>query len=136
MKYVAPFEAISREVAALGAVAVPSRSPAADIFTDHRVLHVLTRLIQSVEVDESWYRKRYPDVAEAIDGGIFLSAKAHFVDSGYREGRLPAEIVIDEDWYIAQYPDVADGLLDGLFNSAAEHFDLYGYQEGRMPFAL
>jgi hypothetical protein len=97
---------------------------------------VIKLFLRSVEVDERWYKERYPDVAAAIDAGLYRSAKHHFIDSGYFEGRLPGEVAVSEDWYLNSYPDVAEGVKDRLFNSGAEHFRLYGYEEGRLPFPL
>jgi (2Fe-2S) ferredoxin len=92
--------------------------------------------LQSVDVDEAWYKRRYPDVADAIEDGLFRSAKHHFISSGYIEGRLPGEVTVDGEWYQKIYPDVAESIRNGLFESAAEHFHLYGYLEGRLPFAV
>jgi (2Fe-2S) ferredoxin len=97
---------------------------------------VIKLLLLSVDVDETWYRRTYPDVADAIEDGLFNSAKDHFVSSGYAEGRLPAELKVDSAWYEKIYPDVAESIRNGLFDSAAEHFRLYGYREGRIPFPL
>jgi hypothetical protein len=47
------------------------------------------RLPQDPVVDEVWYRETYPDVDEAIRIGRETSAKSHFVDQGYHEGRKP-----------------------------------------------
>lgn len=94
---------------------------------------VIRLLLRSVPVDETWYRSRYADVAEAIDAGTYRSARHHFVEEGYFEGRLPAAQQIDERWYIRQYDDVAQGLRNGDFASAQEHFVKFGYYEGRAP---
>ena len=97
------------------------------------ITDVIKLFLQSVDVDETWYRTRYPDVAAAIDEGLFKSAKHHFIDSGYFEGRLPGEMAVEEDWYLSTYPDVSEGVKDRLFSSGGEHFKLYGYDEGRLP---
>lgn len=52
---------------------------------------LVRKLLYSVEVDEGWYRDRYPDVDQAIRAGAVKSAQEHFVTSGYFEGRLPNE---------------------------------------------
>ena len=94
----------------------------------------ITRLfLRGVSVDEQWYLSEYPDVAEAINGGAFKSAKHHFVENGYFEGRRPHPITVDEEWYLLTYPDVADGVEAGHITSAQEHFVSNGYAEGRLP---
>jgi hypothetical protein len=50
---------------------------------------LLRLLLSAVQVDEAWYLKQYGDVAKAIEQGTAASAKQHFVESGYFEGRLP-----------------------------------------------
>ena len=92
-------------------------------------------LLAGVAVDEAWYLRRYPDVAEAINGGLDVSAQRHFIENGYFEGRFPAEPSIDEQWYLRQYPDVSESVSRGDFQSALRHFMQEGYREGRLPFA-
>lgn len=94
----------------------------------------LTRLfLRGVAVDEKWYLKEYPDVADAIKDGQFKSAKHHFVENGYFEGRTPCPFEVDEEWYLVTYPDVADGVEAGQITSARDHFLSNGYAEGRLP---
>jgi hypothetical protein len=42
-----------------------------------------------MEVDETWYLARYPDVRQALASGPAKSAQEHFWRFGYREGRFP-----------------------------------------------
>ncbi len=42
-----------------------------------------------IDVDETWYLKSYPDIAEAVRKSVFPSGTAHFYQAGYREGRFP-----------------------------------------------
>jgi hypothetical protein len=94
----------------------------------------ITRLfLRGVAVDSEWYLQEYPDVAEAIQSGDFKSAKHHFVENGYFEGRRPHSFEVDEEWYLVTYPDVADGVEAGQITSAQEHFLSNGYAEGRLP---
>jgi hypothetical protein len=94
---------------------------------------VIQLLLRGVSVDEAWYRRTYPDVAEAIEAGTVGSAKAHFIDNGYFEGRLPFPLEVDEDWYRANYTDIGQAIAQGEFASATTHFVEYGYTEGRLP---
>jgi hypothetical protein len=41
------------------------------------------------ELDEEWYLRRYPDVADAVREGRFASARSHYEVHGRREGRFP-----------------------------------------------
>jgi hypothetical protein len=95
---------------------------------------LLRTLIAGVEVDEAWYLKRYPDIADGIRAGTIRSAQAHFVESGFFEGRQPFPIALDEPYYLARYPGIADAIRDGVVSSAQQHFDENGYREGRHPF--
>lgn len=70
--------------------------------------------------DESWYKRKYPDVAAA---GI--PALTHYVRFGYKEGRSPGPD-FDSAWYLKQYPDIKN--TDPL-----THFLKFGKLEGRRP---
>ena len=60
--------------------------------TEHYLTHGFLegRLPHDPVVDEAWYRETYPDVDEAIRQGREVSAKSHFIEQGYHEGRKPA----------------------------------------------
>jgi hypothetical protein len=131
VKYLPPFELIRQSI---------------EISTVQGELHVnisyenfiglLRTLIRGVEVDEAWYVRAYEDIGDAIRRGIVKSARQHFVDDGYFEGRLPFPLEVDEKWYLAENPDVADSLRKGIVQSAQEHFEKDGYREGRLPFGM
>jgi hypothetical protein len=93
-------------------------------------------LICGIDVDEAWYVRTYEDIGDAIRRGIIKSARQHFVDDGYFEGRLPFPMQVDEKWYLTENPDVAGSLRDGIVQSAQEHFEKDGYREGRLPFGM
>ena len=46
---------------------------------------MIKRLLCSVEVNEGWYLRQYPDVANALKVGDIKSAKQHYIDHGYFE---------------------------------------------------
>ncbi|HVY16123.1 MAG TPA: hypothetical protein VHB27_12940 [Rhodopila sp.] len=131
MKYLPPFELIRRSI---------------EISTIRGELHVnvtyenfiglLRTMIRGIDVDEAWYLETYPDIGDAIRQGLVKSARQHFVDDGYFEGRLPFPMVVDEKWYLSQNPDVAESMSKGVVLSAQEHFDKDGYREGRLPFGM
>ena len=131
MNYFPPFEVIRRSV---------------DITTIRGELRVnvsyenfvklLKLVIKGIDVDEEWYAKAYEDIGQGIRAGSVRSAREHFTNDGYFEGRLPFPIKVDEEWYLKKYPDVADGIRRGILTSAQEHFDMDGYKEGRLPFDM
>jgi hypothetical protein len=100
------------------------------------LIQMLRQLIIGVEVDERWYLERYPDIADAINQGLAQSARLHFVNDGYFEGRLPFAIRVDERYYLEQNTGVADYVRKGMLESGQQHFDENGYAEGRLPFGL
>jgi hypothetical protein len=97
---------------------------------------IIKLLLAGTEVDEQWYLRQYDDVRTAIESGEIISAKKHFVEDGYFEGRVPFPMSVDDDWYLSQYPDVAAGIRDGTIGSAGQHFADDGYREGRYPAEL
>ena len=131
MNYVAPFETV-RSILAI------SKTPrgATVSGSDEPFLDALRLLLASIDVDEDWYLAQNPDIAEALRAGTTQSAKRHFVEHGYFEGRLPFHIAVDERWYLLQNPDVAENVRRGDVESAQRHFELNGYREGRLPFPL
>jgi hypothetical protein len=103
------------------------------VLSPDRLENAVKMMLRAVQVDEDWYLKQYPDVREAVAKGIFRSAKHHFVESGYFEGRKPARVFVDEEWYGRAYPDVSESVEFGELGSCQEHFDRYGESEGRLP---
>jgi hypothetical protein len=128
MEYVTPFDIIKRELnlhATQGSVRIN--------VTYEEFMTIVKRLLGAVAVDEDWYRKTYPDVAEGIEAGVQPAAKEHFIQHGYFEGRLPYDIPVDETWYLRSNPDVAESIARGDHLSAQDHFLKSGYAEGRLP---
>lgn len=101
--------------------------------TFDEVKDLIRHLLSVVEVDEAFYLARNPDVAEGIAQGNIKSAREHFLDHGYFEGRMPYPILIDEQWYLDENPDIVETVQKGEYESAQAHFDGPGYREGRRP---
>ena len=99
-------------------------------------IKLIRLMIAGIEVDEAWYCKQYEDIGRAVREGQIRSAKQHFVDDGYFEGRMPFPIAVDADWYRREYPDVAESIRKGVLASPQTHFEEDGYREGRIPFDL
>jgi hypothetical protein len=89
--------------------------------------------LERVLVDERYYLRTYPDVGEAMAGGLFTSPRHHYIEFGYFEDRLPFRIEVDEEFYFRSNPDIKDGVTSGFIPSAQVHFERYGYKEGRLP---
>ncbi|MBE7380910.1 MAG: tandem-95 repeat protein [Leptolyngbya sp. SIO1E4] len=85
--------------------------------------------------DESFYLNQNPDVADAVNAGVFSSGYQHFVLSGLAEGRNPS-LLYDEAFYLANNEDVAQAVTSGVFTSGLVHFLQAGHEEGRDPSAL
>ena len=131
MKYIPPFDLLRRSVEISTVRGELRVSLSYDDF-----IKLIRMMIAGVDVDEAWYRQQYEDIGRAIRDGQVASAKQHFVDDGYFEGRLPFPIDVDETWYQKEYPDVADSIRNGVVASPQIHFEEDGYREGRLPFEL
>ena len=117
MKYLPPFDLIRRMVEVSTVRGELRVSLSYDDF-----IKILRMMISGIEVDEAWYLKEHEDIAQAIAGGSVESAKRHFLDDGYFEGRLPFPMAVDERWYLEHYPDVAESVRKGVVSSAAAAF--------------
>jgi hypothetical protein len=49
----------------------------------------LRLFLAHVPFDAEWYCTAYPDIAQAIDSGTLTTAREHFIEHGFFEGRLP-----------------------------------------------
>jgi hypothetical protein len=128
MTYVAPFAFLKRRYK------VSATADVDRVTLSYRDFQELLRsVLRGVHVDEGWYLREYPDVEEAIRSGVFKSAKHHFVQNGYFEGRRPGPCEVDEDRYLLTYPDVASAIDAKLLMNGTEHFQSSGYEEGRLP---
>ena len=83
--------------------------------------------------DEAWYLTTYPDVAETVRSGSVKSGYDHFIEHGFKEGRVPIKPIFDEAWYLTTYPDAAEAVRSGRAKSGYDHFIEFGYAEGRKP---
>ncbi len=131
MRYLPPFEVLKSYVSIS---AVNGDMVVTCSYEDF--IQLIRRMIAGVPVDEAWYLERHPDIADAIRQGIVQSARSHFVNDGYFEGRMPFPIHVDEKYYLTQNPGVADYVRKGNLESGQQHFDENGYLEGRLPFGL
>ena len=131
MNYLPPFELIRRSIE----ISTVRGELRVNVSYENFV-GLLRTMIRGIDVNEAWYGRTYEDIGKAINDGIIRSAKQHFINDGYFEGRLPFPMTVDERWYLAENPDVADSIRSGVVASAQEHFDKDGYREGRLPFGM
>lgn len=133
MRYVPPFDVVKQECLSSVVSGNIKLDGSKKLISQESLVQAVKLLLRGIDVDEAWYVTTYPDIAEAIEIGAVKSAKNHFIENGYFEGRLPFELSVDEDWYLRTYPDVAEGVTRGDFRSAKDHFQNFGYKEGRLP---
>ena len=131
MKYIPPFDLIRRSVE----ISTVKGELRVNVSYE-QFIRILKTIISGVEVNEDWYLKAYDDIAKAVRDGTVPSARQHFIEDGYFEGRLPFPVKVDEKWYLQQNPDVADSVRRGTVASGQSHFDEDGYREGRKPFPM
>jgi hypothetical protein len=93
---------------------------------------ILYPLLAVCFVDEGWYLSDYPDVEAQVKLGLLQSARDHYCQSGYFEGRAPFPVTVDEKWYLRNYPDVERAIRLGDVVSAQQHYVDSGYAEGRL----
>ena len=129
MKYIPPFHRIKGhfDISQTNGDATPVSA------ANEELARLIQALLIGLEVDEAWYLQQNEDVALRLGEGKIKSAKQHFLDHGYFEGRAPFQITVDEAWYLEENEDVAEQVRLGTFTSGQEHFDQSGYHEGRLP---
>jgi len=131
VKYLPPFDLIRRSVE----IATVKGELQVTVSYDN-FINILRLMISGIEVNEEWYMQAYEDIGQAIREGLIQSAKQHFIDDGYFEGRLPFPMEVDERWYLEQNPDVAERVRTGVVSSGQQHFSEDGYREGRLPYEV
>ena len=92
---------------------------------------ILITAIAELPFDKDFYLSAYPDIQTAYDAGQIDDLRAHYIETGYFEGRLGAPPDIDEEFYLRTYPDVAAAISSGMIQSARDHYLLAGAYEGR-----
>lgn len=98
----------------------------------HLFRDLLTAALDTVPVDEEWYKEKYPDFYAQLLHGHFENAKEHYIRYGFFEDRIPHPIKIDPEFYTREYPDIQR--LAGDVAALQDHFESYGFKEGRLPY--
>jgi len=131
VKYLPPFDLIRRSVEISTVKGELRVSVSYDDF-----INILRLIISGIAVNEEWYLEEYPDIGQAVKEGLVQSAREHFINDGYFEGRLPFPMNVDERWYLKENPDVAESVRTGVVGSGQQHFSEDGYREGRLPYEV
>ncbi len=92
-----------------------------------KLKQLISYIVDKEPFDEDWYVATYPDVKTALKKGTLESAKRHYVETGYFEGRLPGLGEFDATTYIQKNSDLAHMTSE----EALKHFIYTGYSEGR-----
>jgi hypothetical protein len=98
-----------------------------------RFLEFVRRLLESVPVDDAWYRATYSGATKMIAAGEFRSSLDHYTQRGYFEGLLPFNVDMEPEWYLSQYSEVREVVERGAFKSPQYHFVRAGYNAGYSP---
>jgi hypothetical protein len=96
-------------------------------------LTLMQELLAFADFDEAWYLSTYKDVADAVAQKKIASARDHYLNFGYFEGRLPNAKGFDAEFYAKQYGDVVRALNGSDPALLLHHFLTHGYAEGRRP---
>lgn len=94
-------------------------------------LTLMQELLAFADFDEAWYLSTYKDVADAVAQKKFKSAREHYLNYGYFEGRLPTAKGFDASFYAKTYADVVRAMKGSDPTKMLEHFISHGYAEGR-----
>jgi hypothetical protein len=111
---------------------VKKESPEKVILTAGLLRFLLQTVLAESDFDEAQYLRCNPDVAGAVERGEFADGRAHFIQTGYFEGRVGA-IPVHEAWYLTHNPDVAEAKQAGLIESGEVQYRLAGASEWREP---
>jgi hypothetical protein len=130
--YTPSFATIAR---ALGVQKDVVKGPAtAPVVIDAGALRILLKFVAAAaDFDSEVYLQENPDIAAAFESKQITNLHAHYVNSGFFEGRAATRLKIDEEWYLKTYPDVAAAIRENIIESASAHFERRGETEMRAP---
>jgi hypothetical protein len=104
------------------------------IAVDTAVMRILLqKLAELMPFDEASYLASYPDIRRGHERGDVTDLHAHFISTGYLEGRVGWSPEVDEAYYRKNNPDVAAAIQAGRVASASAHYVSEGAAEGRAP---
>jgi len=91
MRYIPPFENI-KQLLRFGTV----RGETVVTMTYEEMQKVVRTLLSAFDIDEEFYMSQNPDVAQGVKDGTIQSARGHFIDHGYFEGRQASKVIIQQ----------------------------------------
>ena len=95
------------------------------------LIQLLRELARQQLFDPEFYAENNPDIEAARLAGIVTDLHAHYIESGFLEGRLPFEPPFDPEFYVAHYPDLVDAIPPDDVAGLRNHFLSAGLAEGR-----
>jgi hypothetical protein len=106
----------------------------APVVIDAGALRLLLKFVAAAaDFDSEVYLQENPDIAAAFESKQITDLHAHYINSGFLEGRPASRLKIDEQWYLETYPDVAVAIRENVVESASVHFERRGEIEMRAP---
>ncbi|WP_419914331.1 hypothetical protein [Hoeflea sp.] len=88
--------------------------------------NLIKPLVRMAYLDVEFYAKKYADLAGLSDRELIH----HYVEHGYREGRLSWDYKVDPVFMRLKYSDL-NNLSD---QQITDHYHNFGYGEGRLPY--
>ena len=121
----------SRILGQLGITAVDLEAETVTVNTA-ALRSLLAEFARQQPFDPDFYSETYPDIEAARLAGLVSDLHMHFAQSGFLEGRLPAEPAFDPVWYAQHYPDLAAQIAADDAAALRNHFITAGLAEGRV----
>lgn len=104
------------------------------VVIDAGALRLLLKFVAAAaDFDSEVYLEENPDIAAAFESKQITDLHAHYINSGFIEGRPASRLNVDEEWYLETYPDIATAIKENVVESAAVHFERRGETEMRAP---
>lgn len=101
-------------------------------FTALLTTPALTALRLSHYFDPAWYLATFPDVAQLVAQGHYVSALHHFLTNA-APASFAGSTDFDEGYYRARNPDIGAALASGVLRTGFQHFVRQGRLENRRP---
>jgi hypothetical protein len=100
------------------------------------LMHRAPRWPQKIEnylrkFDHEFYLQKYPDIAKAVEHGVFCSAHHHYEKHGFKENR--SAFPLDRVFYSQNYSLAALEVGQGDFLNLEHHYIEVGEKRGYMP---
>ncbi|MEO0818762.1 MAG: hypothetical protein AAFX86_15850 [Pseudomonadota bacterium] len=96
------------------------------------LLGIFSSIAEAYPFDEDFYLEAYPDVKNAIEAGAAPSARDHYINSGFIEGRVGSPELFNAEVYRQNNPDVASAFEPGDDEALLQHYVHLGCREGRV----